>query len=63
MLMLCKFPDLESEICDHHLIFEQLITINGIYLLDKFTFWQKCELFTVELVYSAYNISKHGEYN
>ena len=32
MLMLCKFPDLESEICDHHLIFELLITINGIYL-------------------------------
>ena len=30
--MLCKFPDLESEICDHHLIFELLITINWIYL-------------------------------
>ena len=31
--------------------------------LDRFTFWQKCEFSTVQLVYSAYHISKHGENN
>ena len=34
-----------------------------IYTLDKFTFWQKCEFCTVQLVYSAYHIPKHGEDN
>ena len=34
-----------------------------ICILDKFTFWQKCEFSTVQLVYSAYHISKHGEDN
>ena len=34
-----------------------------ICILDKFTFWQKCEFSTVQLVYNAYHISKHGEDN